>query len=45
MERVIEQTVDELVDLGQASLETKGPGVGGQDAIGLRNPAEGINDD
>lgn len=45
MEKTVERLNDELIDLGTASVETKGPGIGGQDTGGLRNPSGGISED
>ena len=34
MERNDERNVDDLIDLGKATEETKGPGIGGNDGAG-----------
>jgi hypothetical protein len=48
-ERVMEMTVerldDELIDLGAASIETKGPGTGGFDGEARQSLLGGLSDD
>lgn len=44
MEKTVERLNDELIDLGAVSVETKGPGLGRGDDMGLQNPT-GLSDD
>jgi hypothetical protein len=45
MEQTMEREDVALIDLGAASVETKGPGFGGVDTEGLQNIAGGLSDD
>ncbi|MBZ9648194.1 MULTISPECIES: benenodin family lasso peptide [Sphingomonadaceae] len=44
MEKTVERRNDDMIDLGAISVETKGPGLGQGDEIGLQNPV-GLSDD
>ncbi|MDB5706142.1 MAG: hypothetical protein JWN66_3258 [Sphingomonas bacterium] len=39
MEKTTQRREDDVVDLGIASVETKGPGIGVGDDAGLQDPA------
>lgn len=45
MEMTVERLDDELIDLGAASIETKGPGTGGFDGEARQSLLGGLSDD